>query len=249
MHSSDLYLNDGIINHTLQILHHHSPYTTTRHYLQTPFLEVIQHPNNDIVLPRYHRRFLGLQDGSSLDSSLLLIPINITPTHWTMLVRANSEGSIPDTMSHDSLPIPLDLTTTQSHLHHYDTVLQLTHGIAPTSIRHVTVITQDDAYNCGICVLMTAIIYFYHSTPTTFPWYTLNYSGSADYMRSVIISILATDQPPRLSSPLTPHSPIPHLEPAHPHDALESNSLSSTAAITPSASSPSSTTQFTKVAT
>ena len=55
---SDLFLNDIIINHTLQILHHHSPYTTTRHYLTTPFLEVIQRPNNDIFIPRFHRRFL-----------------------------------------------------------------------------------------------------------------------------------------------------------------------------------------------
>ena len=247
VHPSDLYLNDVIINHTLQILHHHSPYTTTRHYLPTHFYEVIQ--RNNAALPRYHRRFLELQDGPSHDSSLLLILINITPTHWTMLVRTNSEGTIPNTVSHDSLPLPLDLTTTKLHLQHYDTVLQLTHGIAPNPIRHVTAVTHDDEYNCGVCVLMTTIIYFYHPTPTTFLWHTLNYSGSADHMRSVIISILAMEQPPRLYSPPTPHSPSPHLEPAHPHDATASNTPSPTAALTSSTSSLFSTIQYTKVAT
>ena len=85
-------------------------------------------------------------------------------------------------MSRDSLPILLDLTTTQAHVKHYDTVLQLTHGLAPIPIRHVLAVTQDDEYNYGIYVLMTAIIYFYHPTPTTFPWHTLNYPGSVDYM-------------------------------------------------------------------
>ena len=60
LHPSDLFLNDIIINHTLQILHHHSSYTTTRHFLTTPFLKVIQNLNNDTTIPRFHRRFLGL---------------------------------------------------------------------------------------------------------------------------------------------------------------------------------------------
>ena len=181
VHPLDLFLkNDVIINHTLQILHHHSPYTTTRHYLPTPFLEVIQRPNNDIALPRFYQRFLGLQDGPSLDNSLLLIPINITPTHWTLLVRATGESTIPITMSYNSVPIPLDLTTTQAHLKHYATVLQLTHGLASIPIRHVPAVTQDDENNCGIYVLMTSIIYFYHPTPTTFLCHTLNYPESSD---------------------------------------------------------------------
>ena len=180
LHPSDLLLNDIIINHTLQILHHHSPHTTTRYYLTTPFLEVIMCPNNDIAIPRFYRRFLELQDGSNIDSNLLLIPINITPTYWSLLIHATGENTVPITISHDSLPIPLDLTTTQAHLKHYATVLQLTHGLASIPIRHVPAVTQDDENNCGIYVLMTSIIYFYHPTPTTFLCHTLNYPESSD---------------------------------------------------------------------
>ena len=141
-----------------------------------------------------------------------------------------------------------DLTTMQTHLQHYDIVLKLIHGLAPTPIRHVTTVTQDNEYNCGICVLMTAIIYFYHPTPTIFSWHTLNYSGLANYMRSVIISILATGQPPRLSAHHTPQSPIPHPEPTHTHEEYDPVSLSSKGSVHLSASQPSSTVRFTKVA-
>ena len=61
-----LYLNDNIINQTLQILHQHSPFKDTRHVLSTSFLEVIKLPNNDDAIPRYHRRILERPAGPSL---------------------------------------------------------------------------------------------------------------------------------------------------------------------------------------
>ena len=57
------------------------PQCITQHILSTNFLEVINRPNNDTAIPQFHRRYLETQDGPSLDSSYLLIPINIPPTH------------------------------------------------------------------------------------------------------------------------------------------------------------------------
>jgi len=82
-----MYLNDIIINQTLQILHRHSSFSDTRHVLSTTFLEVVKRPNNDEAIPRFHWHFLEAPDGPSLDSCFLLLPINITPAHWTLLVR------------------------------------------------------------------------------------------------------------------------------------------------------------------
>ena len=132
-----LYLNDIIIDQTLQILHQHSPYSDTRHVLSPSFLDVIKLPNNDDAIPRYHRRLLERPHGPSLTSCFLLLPINITPTHWTLLVRQQDKTTTAHTISHDSLPVPLDLTSTQTHLRHYDTIMKLTHGFASPPLRHV----------------------------------------------------------------------------------------------------------------
>ena len=43
-----LYLNDQIINHTLQILHKHSPFHSSRHFLPIYFLELIQRPHTNL---------------------------------------------------------------------------------------------------------------------------------------------------------------------------------------------------------
>ena len=76
-----MYVNDTIINQTLQLLHQYSPFSDTRHVLSTTFLEVVKRPNNDEATPRFRRRFLEALDDPNLDSSFLLFPINITPTH------------------------------------------------------------------------------------------------------------------------------------------------------------------------
>ena len=68
-------------------------------------------------------------------------------------------------------------------------------------------------------------------------------------MRRVIISTLATGQPPRLSAQRTPHIPITYSGPAYNHEELKPISLSPTAAVQSSASPPSITMRFTKVAT
>ena len=109
---TDLYLNDEIINRTLEMLYHHSPFAKSRYFLPPAFLEFIQQPDCDDALPRYHRRALELQDGPSLDSEFLLLPYHITETHWTLLVRHNGANTGPHTVSHDSLSIPMDFTTT-----------------------------------------------------------------------------------------------------------------------------------------
>ena len=111
-----MYLNDTIINQTLQILHQHSPFSSTRHVISAIFLEVLKRPNNDEAIPRFHRRFLEVLDGPSLDRSFLLLPINITPTHWTLLARQQDVNKSSTTIFHDSLPLPLDITSTQSHI-------------------------------------------------------------------------------------------------------------------------------------
>jgi len=108
-----MYLNDITINQTLQILHQHSPFSDTRHVLSTSFIKVVKLPNNDDAIPRYHRSLLERPDSPSLDSCFLLLPINITPTHWTLLVRQQDVTTDSTTIFHDSLPIPLDLTSTQ----------------------------------------------------------------------------------------------------------------------------------------
>ena len=164
-----MYLNDNIINQTLQILHTHSPLSDTHHVLATTFLEVVKRPNNDEAIPRFHRRLLEAPDGPSLDSYFLLLPINITPTHWTLLVRQQDVTKDSTTISHDSLPIPIDLISTQAQLRHYDTTMHLSHGFTSPPIRHVPAVMQRDEYNCGICMLITAIIYLYHPHPTYYP--------------------------------------------------------------------------------
>ena len=221
--SVEIYLNDTIINRTLHTLHQHSPFSDTRHVLSTTFLAVVKLPNNDEAIPQFHRRFLERPDDPSLDSCFLLLPINITPTHWTLLVRQQDVTKDSTTISHDSLSIPLDLTSTQAHLRHYDTTMHLTHGFTSPPIRHVPAVMQRDEYNYGICLLTTAIIYFYHPHPTHYPWYLFNYHAAANHMRLVFLSVLATYQPPHLqeilpprpTSSLSTHIPPP---PCKPHD-------------------------------
>ena len=94
------------------MLYHHSPYAASRHFLPPAFLELIQLPDSDAAIPRYNRRALELQDGPSLDSTFLLLPFNITTTHWTPLVRRNVANTGAHTVSHDSLPVPMNFTST-----------------------------------------------------------------------------------------------------------------------------------------
>ena len=113
--TTHLYLNDDIINLTLQILHQHSPYRSTRHFVPTFFTEQLQSaPDN---LHRIHRRLFEQEGGASLNHTFLLIPVHITQLHWTLLVRhldhtLDTSPPTPLTVSHDSMSHPTDITTT-----------------------------------------------------------------------------------------------------------------------------------------
>ena len=212
-----LYLNDEIINQTLQILHQDSPHRASRHFLPTFFMNSIT--KQDTTLQRLHRRQLETPGGPHLTHKYLLIPYNITPVHWTLLVRISDRVTGTNIVSHDSLPMPNDITTAEQHLRHYDAVLKLSPGFMSSPIHNVSAVKQDDAYNCGVCVLTTAIVYLYHPDPGNFPWQSLNYPSAALHMRRVISAIIQTGKAPLLNDvsliPVTPLSPV--LPPrAHP---------------------------------
>ena len=118
-----LYLNDEILNHTLQIFHRHSPHSATRHFLPTFFLNMITQSTTN--LHRFHRRQPETPGGPHLSHNYLLIPFNISPVHWTLLVRRTDHVHGTTIVSHDSLPIPFDITVAEQHLRHYDSVLKL----------------------------------------------------------------------------------------------------------------------------
>ena len=50
------------------------------------------------------------------------------------------------TVSHDSLPMPMDITAAETYLRHYDTVLGLDPRFVQDPIRPVPTVHQDDAY-------------------------------------------------------------------------------------------------------
>lgn len=130
---------------------------------------MVKRPNNDTTIPLFHRRNLETTDGLSLTSKFLLIPINITPTHWILLIRKHDVTSGTVTYSHDLQGIPLNLTDTQAQLQRYDTLLALTEGFTNVLIRHIPAVVQYDEYSCGVCLLTTALIYLYHPHSTHFP--------------------------------------------------------------------------------
>ena len=91
--TTKLYLNEQIINHTLQILHAHSPYRATRHFIPTYFSELIQYSHANLTPIYIHH--LEDRDDASLNHFYIRIPINITPTHWKILARHNDcDGTI-----------------------------------------------------------------------------------------------------------------------------------------------------------
>ena len=191
-----LYLNDEIINHTLQILHQESPHRDSRHILPKFFMNRIT--QKDTTLHRLHRRQLETPGGPHLTHNYLLIPYNITPVHWTLLVRISDHATGITIVSHDSLPMPYDITATEQHLRHYDSVLNLSPGLTSSPIHNVSAVKQDDTYNCGVCVLTTAIVYHYHPDPCNFPWQSLNCPSAALHMRKVISAIIQTGKAPIL---------------------------------------------------
>ena len=130
-----MYLNEIIINHILQILYNYSPFSVTRYFLHTYFMEVIKRSTTN--LHRTHRNNLNTLDGLSLSHKYLLILIIITPTNWILLVCHTKQITDTSTISHDLLPCPLKITETKTHLKYYDTVLQLDPGFTINPIRYV----------------------------------------------------------------------------------------------------------------
>ena len=74
-----LYLNDDILNHTLQILQRHSPHSATHHFVPTFFLNIITQSTTN--LHRFYRRQLEISGGPQLTHNYLLIPFNIMPVY------------------------------------------------------------------------------------------------------------------------------------------------------------------------
>ena len=72
----DLFFNKQIIKHTLQILHEHSPYGATMHFILTYFSELIQCTQANLI--RIHTRLIEDTVGASLNHEYLLSLIHIT---------------------------------------------------------------------------------------------------------------------------------------------------------------------------
>ena len=206
-----LYLNAEILNHTRKILNQESPHRATRHILPTFFMNRITQV--DTTLHRLHRRQLETPGGPHLTHNYLILPFNITPVHWILLVHRTDHVHGTTTVSHDSIPMPKDITATEQHLRHYDSVLNLSPGFTSSPIHHVSAVKQEDAYNCGVCVLTTVIVYLYHPDPCNFPWQSRNYPFAVLHMRKIIIAIIQTGQAPNLTHdtiiPLTSLPPVP----------------------------------------
>ena len=206
-----LYLNDEILNHILQILHWHSLYRTTRHFLPTFFLNMITSSTSNLY--RIHQRQLESPGGPRLGHTYLLIPFNITPVYWTLVVYRADTVHGATTVSHDSLPMSVDITAAEQYMRHYNKILKLSPGFTSSPIHHVSAVKQNDAYNCGVYVLTTAIVYLYHPDPCAVPWHSLNYPPAALHMRNIIIAILQTGHASVLTH--APIKPLPPLTYAH----------------------------------
>ena len=72
------------------------------------------------------------------------------------------------TISHDSLPISLDITDTEQHMRQYDAIVGLNPELVHHPILHVSAVKQEDVYNCGEYVLTVVIIYLYFPSPGDF---------------------------------------------------------------------------------
>ena len=161
-------------------------------------MELIQRSHANLT--RIHRRHLEDRDDVSINHVYIIIPINITPIHWSILVRQNDCDGAISTISHDSLPIPMNITDTEWYMWQYDKIICLNPGLVHHSIGHVSTVKQENAYHCDVCILTVAIIYLYYPSPGNFPWYTLNYPTAATHMRNVIIAVLQTDTPSILNN-------------------------------------------------
>ena len=104
------------------------------------------------------------------------------------------------------------MSHTKTHVRHYDTIVGLNPGLVHHPIRHISVVKQEDSYNCCVCVLTVVIVYLYYPSPRDFPWHTLNYPTIVTRMRNVIIAILQTDTHPILNANpiVTPADTVPH---------------------------------------
>ena len=96
------------------------------------------------------------------------------------------------TVPHDSILLPMNITAAEQHVRHYDEVLKLKVGFTSTPFQHFSAVNQGDAYNYGLCVLTTTIIYLYHLDTGDFLWHTFNYPTAALHIRNIIIAILHT---------------------------------------------------------
>ena len=71
-----LNLNDEILNHTLKILHRHSPHSATRHFVPTFFLNMITQSTTN--LHRFHQRQLETPCAPHLFTGHCLCAVSIT---------------------------------------------------------------------------------------------------------------------------------------------------------------------------
>ena len=114
-----LYLNDLLIDLTIQILHRSSPYHFSRHYVSPTFTNQLLHQDRDLTThTRQFEQPLG-PDKSDHGHTYILIPNNITTTHWIMLIR-HQQPHTKQLLSHNPYNNSVDLTAIESRLTLFD---------------------------------------------------------------------------------------------------------------------------------
>ena len=137
-----LYINDLLIDLTIQILHRSSPYRSSRHYVFPTFTNQLSHQDRDSTT---HTRQFELPlgpDKSDHGYTYILIPDNISDTRWIMLIR-HRKKHVTQLLSHDPYSTLFDITAIDTRLTLFDRNNQLASPIRPSPI----ISRQTASYN------------------------------------------------------------------------------------------------------
>ena len=198
-----LYLNDPLIDLTLQILHRSSSYQSSRHYVSPSFTNQLAHQDRDSTThTRQFEQPLG-PNKRTQGHTYILTPHNITDTHWIMLVRHMHQRTT-QLLSHDPYTTLFDLTSIDTRLTLFDPNNLPATPLRPAPIVSQQTIIHQDTYNCGVAIILMAIIYLYHPPPNTFPWHTLHQPSLLDSLRPIILATITTNSPPDITFPNPP---------------------------------------------
>ena len=157
-HHQHLYLNDLIIDLTLQILHRSSPYQSSRHYVSPSFTSQLTHQDRDTTThTRQFEQPLG-PNKNPQGHTYILIPHNITDTHWIMLARHRQQNTT-HLLSHDPSSTLFDLTSIDTRLALFDRNNHPAPPLRPAPIVSQQTILQHDTYNCGVAVILLSLIH------------------------------------------------------------------------------------------